>query len=295
MSKKKIVITGASGFLGYHFLNVYSLEYQIIGIYSNTPIEDFTNISKKKFDFSIQSDATNFYQFIEKERPDIILNFAAAANPNYCELNVEISSKINVDLPTTLSKTCKHLGIQLIHTSTDLVFGGEIGNYTEEDDLKPLSIYGKQKVEAEKMIQLNNPSALILRLPLMFGFTKSGSGFFQNWIEKLKSEETLFAFKDEYRTAASANRVVEGIKLLIDHSESGIWHLGGKEKCSRFEFATRLASFLNIKNPNIKKSLRKDVKMPAPRAKDVSLNSFKANELGYRPLVLEEEFKIIFL
>jgi len=214
MSKKKVVITGASGFLGYHFLNTYSVDYQIIGVFSNTPISGFPNISKKKFNFLEDKDANIFLRFIEKEKPDIILNFAAAANPNFCELNPEISLKINVGLPTTLSKICQHIGIKLVHTSTDLVFDGEQGNYVEEDELKPISLYGKHKMEAEKQVQKNNPSALILRLPLMFGLTPRGSGFFQNWVEKLKSNETLFAFTDEFRTAAAANSVVKGIQLF---------------------------------------------------------------------------------
>ncbi len=294
MDKKKIVITGASGFLGYHFLKAYSTDYPIVGIYFNTPIIDFENISKQKFDFSNDTDLISFRHFLEKEKPDFILNFAAIANANFCEVNPDISSKININLPTTLAKTCQELNIKLIHTSTDLVFDGERGNYTETDQLDPISIYGKHKMEAERIIQINNPSALILRLPLMFGLTPQGTGFFQNWVEKLKSKETLFAFTDEFRTAAAVNRVVEGIKLLMDNSESGIWHLGGKENCSRFEFATRLAAFLNITNPNIKSSIRADVKMPAPRAKDVSLNSNKANFIGYTPLNLEDEFRIIF-
>ncbi len=294
MDKKKVLITGASGFLGHHFLKAYSTDYQIVGIYSETPIIGFKNISKHKFDFSNDFESNNFCDFIEKERPDFILNFAAVANANFCELNPESSSKINIDLPTTLAKICQNLRIKLIHTSTDLVFDGERGNYTERDQLNPISIYGKHKKEAEKLIQSNNSSALILRLPLLFGLTPRGTGFFQNWVEKLKSKETLFAFTDEFRTAAAANRVVAGIKLLIDKSASGIWHLGGKENCTRFEFATRLSTFLDIKNPNIKSSLRADVEMPAPRAKDVSLNSKKANSIGYAPLSLEEEFRIIF-
>jgi len=183
----------------------------------------------------------------------------------------------------------------LIHTSTDLVFDGNKGNYTEADDLLPISVYGKQKMEAEKIIRKHNPSALILRLPLMFGITPNGSGFFQNWVNKLKTGETLYAFSDEFRTAASAKRVVEGIKLLIDRNESGTWHLGGKENVSRFEFATRLSEFLEIKNPSIVSSLRADVHMPAARPKDVSLNSQKANKLGFLPLLLEDEFKNIFV
>ena len=294
MRKQKIVLTGASGFLGYHFLDESSDDYQITGVYSNTPVIGFPNIQTKKIDFRKPKESQNFYDYLITERPDFVINFAASANPNFCELNPEISKIINVDLPTSLAKICQELNIKLVHTSTDLVFDGEKGNYSENDPISPISIYGEHKAKAEESIKKFNPSALITRLPLMFGITARETGFFQNWVEKLKLNQPIYAFTDEYRTAASAKRVVKGLKTLIDESATGIWHLGGKESLSRYEFAKRLSKYLKIRNPKIIPSIRADVQMPAARPKDVSLNSKKAKQIGYYPLILEEEFEHVF-
>ncbi len=294
MSQKKVLLTGASGFLGWHFLNSYSSEYQTVGLYASTKFNQFENIEWTKVDFLNPADGKAAYQLLETEQPDFVLNFAAAANPNFCEENPEISRKLNFDLPIAFSNSCQHFGIKFLHCSTDLVFDGKRGDYQETDPVNPISIYGKDKADADQYILETNKNALVVRLPLMYGITPKKSGFFQNWVKKLQSGEKLFAFTDEYRTAANAERVVQGIRLLIENNETGLFHLGGLENISRFDFATRLSQFLKIKTPQIVPSERADVKMSAARPRDVSLNSDKAKSKGYSPKYLEEEFDYIF-
>ena len=295
MSREKIILTGASGFLGWHFLKKYAEEYEIIGIYSSNKWTEFKNVTWVKFDFLNPKNSSAFYNFLEKEKPDWVLNFAAAANPNFCEENPETSKTLNRNLPIALSNSCFHLGIKLLHCSTDLVFDGESTHYPETAPTNPISVYGHDKSTADFHILKTNKNAIVARLPLMFGLNPNGAGFFHNWIEKLKSGEKLFAFTDEFRTAASCKRVVQGIHLLIKKEENGLFHLGGLEKVSRFDFAKRLAQFLKIKNPEIIPSVRADVKMAAARPKDVSLNIQKAQSIGYQPKSLEEEFAIILM
>ena len=294
MTKKKIILTGASGFLGWHFLNSYSSDYQIVGLYSSSKFDQFENVEWKKVDFLNPAEERAAYQLLETERPDFVLNFTAAANPNFCEENPEKSRKLNFDLPVAFSNSCHHLGIKFFHCSTDLVFDGKKGDYQETDPVNPISIYGKDKADADQHILETNENALVIRLPLMYGVTSKESGFFQNWVKKLQTGEKLFAFTDEYRTAANAGRVVEGVQLLLENDEIGLFHLGGLENVSRYDFAARLSNFLKIKNPIIIPSKRADVKMPAARPQDVSLNSDKAKLKGYSPKTLEEEFDHIF-
>lgn len=290
----KVVITGASGFLGYHFQNVFPKGTKIIGTYSKNPPFGECGFEPFQVDFFEERGVERFLKMLKIEQPDYLIHLAALANPNYCQEHEEESKRINQDLPHQLATFCESESIKFLFASTDMVFDGVNAPFGESEITSPIAIYGEHKSQAEQLILSDNPSAIIARLPLMFGRTPSGKGFFINWVEKLKNNEIIYAFTDEFRTPAWAGSVAKGIGLLLEKDQKGVFHLGGKESLSRFAFAERLAKFLKIENPNIRASLRADVKMPAPRPRDVSLICGKAVGLGYEQLELEEAFQIIF-
>ena len=290
----KVVITGASGFLGYHFQNFFPKGAKVIGTYSSNPPFGKCDFEPFQVDFFEASEIVRFLKMVQKEQPDYLIHLAALANPNYCQEHPNESKIINQELPHQLATFCESESIKFLFASTDMVFDGKNAPFGESEITSPISIYGEHKSQAERLVLSANPSAIIARLPLMFGKTPSGKGFFSNWVEKLKNNETIYAFTDEFRTPAWAGSVAKGIALLLEKEKKGIFHLGGKESLSRFAFAERLAKFLKIENPNIKPSLRADVTMSAPRPCDVSLICRKAVDLGYEQMGLEEAFDIIF-
>ena len=290
----KVVLIGASGFLGYHFRDVFPKGTKIIGTYSNNPPFGECGFNPFQVDFFEESGVARFLKMVQKEQPDYLIHLAALANPNYCQEHPDESKKINQELPHRLATFCESESIKFLFASTDMVFDGVDAPFGESEITSPISIYGEHKSRAEQLILSANPSAIIARLPLMFGSTPSGKGFFTNWVEKLKNNEIIYAFTDEFRTPAWAESVANGIALLLEKEQNGIFHLGGKESLSRFAFAERLAKFMKIENPKIQASVRADVQMPAPRPRDVSLICRKAVDLGYEQLTLEDAFQIIF-
>jgi len=284
---KKLLVTGISSFLGKELALFPQKEWKITGLYNTKKVK----YSKVNCIYCDITDTKSLKTIFNKTKPDAVIHFAALSNPNYCETHPEASYKVNVEASTHLAKLCEESQTPLVFTSTDLVFDGENAPYSETDDLKPLMVYGKQKSMAGKQILGNNKSAIIIRFPVMFG----NGGFMKNWVTTLKDGGTISAFTDEFRSMISATSAIEGLLFLLNQKVKGIWHLGGKERISRYDFAIKMAEVFKLQKDKIKPSLRKEVTMPAARPADVTLDSKKAFQIGFNPPLIDAALKEISL
>lgn len=279
---KTLLLTGASGFLGYNFLQLDLSNWKVVTLINQHDLQN-DNIKKVRCDIA---NIASLKQILNELKPEAIVHLAAISNANYCEENIKLSFQVNVSASAVLAEWSAQHHIPFLFTSTDLVFNGEKGNYVETDVTDPLMVYGKQKAEAERLIQSVYPDACILRMPLMFG---EGGSFLLNDISKLKSGEPLNLFTDEYRSIAGGKSASIGIKQALENSRKGIYHLGGKQKLSRYDFGLMICETFGFSKSLIVSKLQSEVKTAAPRPKDVSLNSEKAYQSGYAPLNVEEE------
>jgi dTDP-4-dehydrorhamnose reductase len=156
-----------------------------------------------------------------------------------------------------------------------------------------VNIYGTQKVSAEKKVLEIYSEACVLRMPLMFGNGGSyAQSFMQPFLQKLQKEESLQLFTDEYRSVVGGYSAAKGILQALNNNWQGLYHLGGKEKLSRYDFGVLLCEAFGIDKKLITPALQSEVvKMAAPRPPDVSLHSAKAFSQGYEPLGVSEELK----
>jgi dTDP-4-dehydrorhamnose reductase len=281
---KTLLLTGASGFLGYNFLQLDLNEWNIVALVHQNELKN-RNVKQVACDISDLSSLKNTFSEIN---PDAVVHLAALSNANFCEENAPSTYQVNVSASVCLAELCANRNIPFLFTSTDLVFDGKKGNYTETDTTAPLMAYGKQKAEAEHLIFEKHQNACILRMPLMFG---SGGSFIMQDIAKLKSGQTINLFTDEYRSIVGGMSAAKGIKLALDNNWKGINHLGGKEKISRYEFGLIVCDTFGFDKSLLISKLQSEVTMAAPRPNDVTLNSEKAYRLGYAPLKVSEELK----
>ncbi|MBE9214123.1 NAD(P)-dependent oxidoreductase [Plectonema cf. radiosum LEGE 06105] len=282
---KKLLITGASGFLGWHLCQLANMEWDVYGTYFSHSLE----IPGIKL---VKADLTNFAEVktVFKEiQPAAVIHTAAQSQPNYCQIHPEESLLINVTASLNIAGLCADNSIPYVFTSTDLVFDGLKGFYQETDSVNPVNIYGEHKVMAEMGILERYPQAAICRMPLMFGnATPTASSFLQSFIKILQEGKELKLFIDEFRTPVNGKTAAKGLLLAVEKVQ-GIIHLGGKERVSRYDFGRLLVETFEISTAKIKASKQQDVKMAAPRPQDVSLDSSKAFKLGYAPLSLQEQ------
>ncbi|MDM9384466.1 NAD(P)-dependent oxidoreductase [Chlorogloeopsis sp. ULAP01] len=286
---QKLLITGASGFLGWHLCQLAKQNWEVYGTYFSHPIE-IPNVNMLKVNL------TNFQelkQIFSEIQPQAVIHTAALSQPNYCQSYPKQSHAINVTASGNIAGLCADYLIPCVFTSTDLVFDGLNAPYKETDSVSPVNLYGEQKVIAEQEMLVRYPKAAVCRMPLMFGAaTPTATSFMQPFIQTLQQGKELNLFIDEFRTPVSGTTAAKGLLLALE-KVNGLIHLGGKERISRYDFGRLLVEVFQLPLAGLKAGYQKDVKMAAPRPSDVSLDSSKAFELGYQPLSLQQELEAI--
>ncbi len=227
-------------------------------------------------------------------RPDAVVHAAALSSPEYCQGHPDESELVNVKASARIAALCAETGAPCVFTSSDMVFDGENAPYSEGAEARPVSIYGRHKLEAETVMRDNYPDVTVCRLPLMFGIGGPGAGgFFKTMLHRMGSGEELRLFIDEFRTPVSTDTAARGIMMALRGCRGKILHLGGPERVSRFELGRIMSEVFLDGNAPIAAVHQKDVVSAAPRPRDVSLDSALAFGMGYAPGSIREQMEAV--
>jgi dTDP-4-dehydrorhamnose reductase len=287
--QRRLLITGVSGFLGWHLARLAQTTWQVEGTYHRHPL-DLPEVRLHRIDLT---DTDTLVPWLDRLAPDAVIHTAALAQPNRCEQQPEVSYAINVEATRTLADYCGQRRIPLVFTSTDQVFDGQGAPYDETSTPQPINRYGDHKLAAEQLIQGLHPQAAICRLPLLYGPpTPTAECFLQGFIRTLAAGQPLRLFIDEFRTPAYVEDVAMGLLMALEKA-SGLLHLGGPERLSRYDFGLKMAAVFQLDAGLIVLSRQADVVMPAARPADVSTHSRLALELGYRPRDIEAGLRAV--
>lgn len=284
MQREKILITGASGFLGSHLARA-SLEGEgkpkVFGAFYKHPPSGLQGINLFNLDLR---DASITKDLVDEIHPDICFHLAALSNPDQCQSDKELAKNINIcgtkNLVDALPVSCK-----LIYGSTDLVFDGKKGWYSESDRPNPTNYYAQTKWEAEKITENFRGHYCIVRLSLMFGWGDEIHQSSSDWmINSLRNGKSIGLYTDQFRTMIYVEHAAHILKRISESRIEGIIHLGGSERISRYNFGLQLCKIFGLS-----KKLLRPVKMSlnyikATRGRDCSLSTTRlTNELGIKP------------
>ena len=230
----KILITGSKGQLGNELQSIIKTGKAEIGILS----DEIKNSQVIALDVEAL-DITNLVQVKEvilREKPDVVINCAAATNVDGCETNQDLAFKINALGPRNLAMVCEEIGAKLVQVSTDYVFSGLKSNPLIEFDLtSPYSIYGKTKLAGEEYVREFSSKYFIVRTAWLYGYV--GKNFVYTMMNLGKEKETLNVVDDQRGNPTNANDLAYHILKLIETEEYGVYHCTGKGECSWYDFA----------------------------------------------------------
>jgi dTDP-4-dehydrorhamnose reductase len=266
----RVLITGGSGQLGAYLLrDLQRRDHEVLAWSGTGPGELFS--------FKIQPvDVLNHDRLANEfhsARPDVVIHAAGITTVAGCFNDSKLAFRVNAEASARIARLCGTTGIRLIFTSTDLVFDGSSGNYTEGDTPRPLSVYGLTKRAAEEEV-LNEPNSAVVRLSLLYGPALNGRpGFFDTQAIALRERRPITLFADEWRTPLGLHTAAGALIAIAESEFTGVLHVGGPERLTRLETGTRLARFLGVASPSIVAANRDDVPAPEPRPRDVTLNS----------------------
>ena len=251
---------------------------------------------------SVQLDITNrdaTLNLVEKVNPMAIVNTAALHNVDYCETHKEEANRVNVEGPRNLAEAARDSGSRLVHLSTDYVFDGKRGHYSESDNPNPRQYYAKTKLEGEKVVaQLRNYA--IARPSVIYGWNSleatgipSSSGKTVNFVmfllDKLKQKEIVKAVTDQYSSPTFADNLAEALLRLVKLPENGIFHTAGRSCLSRYEFALKIAEIFGYSTSLVRPVLTTEFKQFAERPKNSCLRVEKAEKVLDMTFLTAEE------
>lgn len=294
---RKILLTGATGFVGRHLMESWKQRNdKIFAIATNTaPVKSVAPAYITLLDMDIVDEMSVAILF-EKIQPDIVVHTAAMTKPNDCEQDKESAFETNTLATKNIAECCKKFNSQLVFLSTDMIFDHPFAS-SESDDKKPVNYYGETKALAEEEIARSGCRAAILRIILVYGkLLKASRGTFLHWVkDSLEQDKEIFVYTDQHRNTLYVNDLCAMINHILDHGNTGFYHLAGEEIFTPYEIAVKVAEHLHLDTRLIHPVTSGQRPEIARRAAYSVLNTHKAKkELGFVPtpfdVALRESF-----
>ena len=269
LTKPLAWITGANGLIG---------NYLVQTAPRFAPRWHMRDLTRADFDLL---DFATVRREFKKDQPQLVIHCAAISDVGEAQKNPAFAQRVNVEMTQVLAELAAD--VQFVFFSTDLVFDGRKGNYTEMDAPNPLHIYGETKIAAEKIV-LKNPRHLVVRTSINGGISRAGKrGFNEQLRRSLQTGQGMTLFTDEFRSPIPAVETARAAWELAEKKCAGIYHVAGAEKLSRRQIGELLVKrWLEVKT-EIKSGSAKDFPGP-PRALDTSLDISKVQRVLSAPL-----------
>ncbi|MCI9421676.1 MAG: NAD(P)-dependent oxidoreductase [Dorea sp.] len=263
---KKLLVTGASGFLGRRIAEFYSEKYELY-----TPGHKEMDITDREKVSAV------FHDF----KPNFVIHSAAVSDVGMCERDPEGSWRINVDGSRNIATASAELHAKCIICSSDQIyFGSQIsGPHREDEEVNPLNVYGREKKKAEEVCLAENPECVLLRLSWMYDtITKQEcehGDFFRTLILSLETSKDLYYPVNDVRGITDVNEVIRNLEKAWE-LKGGSYNFGSPNNRNTYEMVFAMFSELGWDTGRIKRN--EDAFATAPR--DISMNLEKINHNG---------------
>lgn len=273
----RILITGASGLLGLNLALEAAAQHEVYGTAKDHLIH--TGAFKVLHCDLLAPGAVE--KLLDQTQPEWVIHCAAQANVDACEANPVLASQLNTELPTELANHVARGGARLVHISTDAVFDGQRGGYSEEDEPNPLGIYARTKLDGERAVAQANPDAIIARVNL-FGWSIMGSrSLGEFFVTNLSAGRHVMGFTDVIFCPLLANHLAQILIKMLESDLSGLYHVVSRECLSKYEFGLRVAQKFSLDGSLITPTSVQQSGLAAARSPNLSLRSDKlASALG---------------
>ena len=292
----KILITGSNGLLGQKLIKLL-LEKKDIQIIASSRGENRLP-QKQAYDY-FSMDVCNkeeVNQLLKNQRPDVIIHTAAMTNVDDCEIKKDECQDLNVNSVKYLLEACATYNIFLLHLSTDFIFDGKEGPYTEEAKENPLSHYGETKLRAEELIKKSDIKWAIARTVLVYGITEGMSrSNIILWVkDSLEKGKELKIVNDQWRTPTLAEDLAEGCWLIAKNKVEGVFNISGNDLLSPYDMAMKTCDFFKLNKELITEVDGSVFSQKAKRPAKTGFVIEKAKTvLGYNPHSFEEGIKVV--
>jgi dTDP-4-dehydrorhamnose reductase len=297
----KVFITGSNGLLGgYLVRDLSNAGHRLFATSKgdnrtiSTDLLDSGLVHYKSADIK---DGEAIARLIETFSPDMVVHAAAITQVDNCELNKDECWNTNVTATAHIIAAAEKVRAALIYVSTDFVFSGDKGMYSEEDETGPVNYYGTSKLAAEKLVMESGLQWSICRTVLVYGNAIGPTrSHMLTWVQnEISKGNTIKVVADQVRTPTYAGDLSAGIVLMVNRAAKGIYHISGKDIVTPYEMALKTAQFLSLDPSFIQKVDASSFSQPAKRPPKTGFDISKAKrDLGYDPISFAEGLEKVF-
>lgn len=249
MSRKKIIVTGASGFVAGSIIYFGVKEYEIHALSRGESLYEHENLHWHTLDIG---DTEGLSALFGEINPDAIIHAAAIADIDYCAQNPDTAHAVNVAYTQRLAELARDHHTRMVFVSTDNVFDGKQGLYTETSPTDPVNYYGQTKLEAEQIVLNTVKDAVVARLALVMGFPIIGGGnsFLMRMVAQWEAGESVGVPDNEIRSPIDLVTAGHALLELAATGTQGVILLGGLDRLHRIDLVKQLAEGLGY-NPEM--------------------------------------------
>lgn len=242
-----VLLTGASSLLGWDILNHAPAHWNITAAVHQNPALPPSIARHRALSMDI-TQRSRVQAVLDEVRPDVVMHLSSLGNLDYCKDHPREAWEVNVEGTRNLLACAEPYASAFVFTSTIYVFDGSHPPYAEDAPVNPLNVYARTKLEAEKLVLAASARPVILRLMTMYGWHAPGQRM--NWVTwllgKLRNNEPVKVVDDIYNNYLWVGDAGRAAIAAAEKNVSGIFHVGGAEVASRFEFSRRVAEAFGL-------------------------------------------------
>ncbi|HYK87957.1 MAG TPA: dTDP-4-dehydrorhamnose reductase [Acidobacteriota bacterium] len=264
----KILIVGNLGMLGADLMEAAASRHEVAGV------------DRQELDIT---DISQCMAFLNRLRPDAVINAAALTQVDYCESHWEEALLVNGQGPGNLAQAAASTGALLVHYSTDYVFDGlKMDAYTEEDQPNPCSAYGRSKLRGEELIRSLWRDHLIVRTAWLFG--RNGTNFLRTILHAATNGQPLRVVNDQRGSPTYSKDLAAYTMGMIEGGCRGTYHLTNAGSCSWYELALCAVEWVGLRQVKVTPVSTSEFPRPAPRPANSVLANARLAAEGFAPM-----------
>jgi len=282
--RKRLMVTGGGGFVAGSVIQAALGQWEVHAVSRS---DATTTMDHLVWHRCMEMDEDGLHHMFHEIEPAAVIHTAAIADIDFCEANQDLAKQVNTDLARAVAELCEDHGLRFVHLSTDTVFDGDRGLYTETDPVNPVNFYGRTKVMAEEAVQDAGGRFAIARVALVMGLPVMGSGnsFVSRMMAALDDGKDVTVPNNEIRSPVDVITLGRALVELAGNDLGGCIHLSGSEVLNRYDMMQRIAIRLGHSPDRIVATDPSGIPGRAPRPLDVSLDNSKARKELKTPMV----------
>jgi dTDP-4-dehydrorhamnose reductase len=223
-------------------------------------------------------------------RPDSVIHTAAVTNVDQCETEPELARRVNLEVVANVVAACVEVGAGVVQLSTDYVFDGQQGPYSEQDATHPLSVYGRMKLESEAIVLATGVDGLVVRTLWLYGHLRSVRPNLVTWpLAGLARGESMRIVGDQWGNPTYVHDLARALMELSRQDVSGLFHMGGATFLTREELVRQVASHFHLDASRVEAMTTAAAGQAAPRPLRSGLRTDAIEaQLGWTPASLSD-------